>query len=163
MVLGSNPGCCMQRKSAVFLFSFFLRKEKSNNKILLSLIRPRVFKDSGIFFSSSFPRYRQIIGAPRGDILFLFSPACRENAFSDWFFPWWRWKQKLSDAFSCSFASLHKKIQLVSLIFANFDAENALRGKRVKFSKKTRKVNFLILDPLCRNQQQALIFKQLDP
>ena len=83
VVLGSNPGWCMQRKSAVFLFSFFLRKEKSNNKILLSLIRPRVFKDSGIFFSSSFPRYRQIIGAPRGDILFLFSPACRENAFSD--------------------------------------------------------------------------------
>ena len=73
-----------QRKSAVFSFSFFLRKEKSNNKILLSLIRPRVFKDSGIFFSSTFPRYRQILGAPRGDILFLVSSACRENALR-WF------------------------------------------------------------------------------
>ncbi len=61
---------------------FFWCKEKSNNKILLLLICPRGFKDTGIFFSSSFPRYRQIIGAPRGDILFLFSPACRENAFS---------------------------------------------------------------------------------
>ena len=70
----------MQRKSA----AFFFRKEKSNNKILLSLIRPRVFKDSGIFFSSTFPRYRQILGAPRGDILFLVSSACRENALR-WF------------------------------------------------------------------------------
>ena len=47
-----------------------------------------------------------------------------------------------------------KKIQLISLIFANFDAENALRGKRVKFSKKTRKVNFLILDPLCEEREK---------
>ena len=78
---GFKPGPVHATKKCCF--SFFLRKEKSNNKILLSLIRPRVFKDSGIFFSSSFPRYRQIIGAPRGDILFLFSPACRENAFSD--------------------------------------------------------------------------------
>ena len=49
-------------------------------------------------------------------------------------------KQKL--AFSCSLASLHKKIQLISLIFANFDAENALRGKRAKISEKNTKSEF---------------------
>jgi hypothetical protein len=78
----TRAGACNE-KVLFFLFSFFLRKEKSNNEILPSLIRPRVFKGSGIFFSSSFPRYRQIIGAPQRDIQFLFSPACRENAFLD--------------------------------------------------------------------------------
>ena len=68
---GFKPGLVhATNKCCFFLFSFILRKEKSNNKILLSLIRPRVFKGFGNFFSL-FRRYRHIIGAPRGDILLL--------------------------------------------------------------------------------------------
>jgi hypothetical protein len=36
-----------------------------------------------------------------------------------------------------------------SLILAHFDTKNELSGQKVKFREKTRKVNFLILDPLC--------------
>jgi len=78
-----------------------------------------------------------------------FLPACDEKDISGQVFSRWRCKQKLSYAFSWSLASLHKKIQLSSLIFAHFDTKIALRGKKVKFREKTRKVNFLILDPLC--------------
>ena len=60
------------KKCSFLLFSFFLRKEKPDNKILPSLIPPRVFKCSGIFYFFLFTRYRQIIGSPQRDILLLF-------------------------------------------------------------------------------------------
>ena len=109
-----------------------------------SIIRPRVFKGSGISFVSCIPHSRKIIGAPQRAFSHVFLPACHEKDISGQVFSRWRCKQKLSYAFSWSLASLYKKIQLISLIFAHFDAKKVLRGKKVKFREKTRKVNFLI-------------------
>ena len=87
-----------------------------------------------------------------------FLPACHEKDISGQVFSRWRCKQKLSYAFSWSLASLYKKIQLISLIFAHFDAKIALRGKKVKYREKTPKVNFLILDPLCDKWEKCFFF-----
>ena len=58
-VVGSNPVWCMKRKSVFFFFfSFFLRKEKPDNKTPLYEVRFRVCEGSGISFFTFHPRDR---------------------------------------------------------------------------------------------------------
>jgi hypothetical protein len=137
-----------------FLFSFFLRKEKPDNKTPLYEVRFRVCEGSGISFFTFHPRDRQIIPAPQGAFPFFFSPTCHENDFPTQVFTLWRCKQKLLDAFSCRLASHDKKIWLISLLFAIFDTKNAMRSEKVIFHEKQPKVNFLILDPLCEKREK---------
>jgi len=51
-------------------------------------------------------------------------------------------------------ASPDKKIRLISLLFAIFDTENALRSEKANFHEKQSKVNFLILEPLCEKREK---------
>jgi len=150
MVVGSNPAWGMKRKSAFFSFFFFFFARKRQIKkthytfFLSGCVRAQVFLFS--FFSLAIAR---LYPPPKRVLRSFFSPTCHENDLSAHVFPLWRCKQKLLDAFLGRLASPDKKIRLISLLFAIFDTENALRSEKANFHEKQSKVNFLILEPLC--------------
>jgi hypothetical protein len=80
LVVGSIPGWSENEKVLFFSFSFNFFANKCQIAIKkTSLIRPKVFKGSGISFVSWLSLYPQIIASPQGGFHHIFSPSRHEN------------------------------------------------------------------------------------